>query len=140
MVVNFTRILVPVAGTEADEEALKLACSLTVKGKAQIKVIYAIVLNRSLPIDAEVESEIKRGEDILDRMERIAEEEEREIETDLLQARDVGPIVIDEASEFKAELIVMGVKYKQRLGQFSLGSVVPYVLKNARCKVLLYQQ
>jgi len=73
-------------------------------------------------------------------MERIAEEEEREIETDLLQSRDVGPTIIDEASEYNADLIVMGIKYKQRLGQFSLGNVVPYVLKNAHCKVLLYQQ
>jgi nucleotide-binding universal stress UspA family protein len=37
-------------------------------------------------------------------------------------------------------LILMGIKYKRRFGQFSLGSVVPYVLKNAPCPVILYQQ
>jgi nucleotide-binding universal stress UspA family protein len=38
------------------------------------------------------------------------------------------------------DLILMGVKYKRRFGQFNVGSVVPYVLKNAPCPVILYQQ
>jgi nucleotide-binding universal stress UspA family protein len=38
------------------------------------------------------------------------------------------------------DLILMGIKYKRSFGQFSLGSVVPYVLKNAPCPVILYQQ
>jgi len=34
----------------------------------------------------------------------------------------------------------MGVTYKRRFGQFSLGNVVPYVLKNAPCRVILYHE
>ena len=40
----------------------------------------------------------------------------------------------------RIDLILMGITYKVRFGQFSLGNVVPYVLKNSPCPVILYQQ
>jgi len=136
----FQKILVPVIGTEADEEAIRLACQLAKKNKGKIWVVYVITLKRSLPLDAEIEPEIGKAEGILDHMESIAEEEDCEVETDLLQARDAGPTIIDEAVEREIDLILMGVAYKRRFGQFSLGSVVPYILRNAPCRVILYHQ
>ena len=68
-----------------------------------------------------------------------AEEEDYEVETELLQAREAGPTIIDEAVERGVDLILMGVRYKRSFGQFSLGNVVPYVLKNTPCRVILYQ-
>ena len=136
---EFHKILVPVIGTEADEESIKLACRLAKKDKAKIWAVYVITIKRSLPLDAEIEPEIRKGEDILDRIERIAEEQDYEVETDLLQGREAGPTIVDEAVERDVNLILMGVKYKRRFGQFSLGNVVPYVLKNAPCRVILYQ-
>ena len=97
-------------------------------------------MKRTLPLDAEIEPEIKKAEEILDHAESVAEEQDYEIETDLLQAREAGPTIIDEAVEHEVDLIVIGVEYKWRFGQFSLGSVVPYVLKNAPCHVILYHQ
>jgi len=138
--VEFHKILVPVVGTEADEEAIRLACRLAKRNKSKIYVVYVVTIKRTLPLDAEIEPEIKKGEEILDRIEIIAEEQDSEIETDLLQARDAGPAIVDEAVERGADLILMGVKYKTRFGQFYLGSVVPYVLKNAPCRVILYHQ
>ena len=138
--IDVHRILVPVAGSPADEEALQLACSLAKKNKAKIWVVYVILLKRSLPVDAEVDVEISRGEAILDHIESIAEDMDYNVETDLLQARDAGPTIIEEAADHNVDLIIMGIKYKQRLGQFSLGDVIPYVLKNATCRVILYQQ
>jgi len=137
--VEFHKILVPVIGTEADEEAIKLACRLAKKNKGKVCAVYVITIKRTLPLDAEMEPEIKKGEGILDHMENIAEEQDCEIETDLLQAREAGPAIIDEAVERVVDLILMGVTYRTRFGQFSLGSVAPYVLKNAPCRVILYQ-
>ncbi|GAI46344.1 unnamed protein product, partial [marine sediment metagenome] len=136
----FNKILVPVTGTEADEEAMRLACRLTKKNKGKIWAVYVVTVKRSLPLDAEIEPEIRKAENILDRIAIVAEEEDYEIETDLLQAREAGPTIVDEAVEREADLILMGVIYKRRFGQFSLGSVVPYVLKNAPCQVILYHQ
>ena len=138
---EFHKILVPVVGTEADEEAIRLACNLVKKkNKGKICVVYVITVKRALPLNAEIEAEIKEGEEILDRIEQIAEEQDFEVETNLLQARDAGPAIVDETVEREVDLILMGVKYKRRFGQFSLGSVVPYVLKNAPCRVILYHQ
>ena len=61
-------------------------------------------------------------------------------ETELVQARDTGPALVDEAVEWGAELIVMGLPYKRRFSEFSLGKTVPYVLKNANCRVLLFRE
>ena len=137
---EFHKILVPVIGTEADEEAIRLACRLAKKDKGKIRAVYVITVKRALPIDAEIESEIRKAEGILDHVESIAEEQDCEVETDLLQAREAGLTIVDEAVEREIDLIVMGIKYKRRFGQFSLGDTVPYVLKNAPCHVMLYHQ
>ena len=136
----FKQILVPVAGTPADEETIRLACRLAKRDKGKVWAVSVVAIKRALPIDAEIESEIKKAEAILDKVERVAEEEGCEIDTDVLQAREVGSAVVDEAVERGVSLILMGISYKQRFGQFSLGSVVPYVLKNSPCPVILYQQ
>ncbi len=137
---EFHKILVPVIGTEADDEAIKLACRLARKDKGKIWAVSVITLSRTLPIGAEIESEIKKAEAVLEHVETVAEEEDYEAETDLLQSREAGPTIIDEAIERKVDLILMGITYKRRFGQFSLGTVVPYVLKNAPCRVILYHQ
>ena len=137
---EFHKILVPVIGTEADEEAMRLACRLAKRDKGKILAIYSIKIKRALPLDAEIESEIEKAEYILDHIEMVAEEQDYEVDTDVLQARDAGPAIIDEVVERGVDLILMGIKHKTRFGQFSLGHVVPYVLKNAPCPVILYQQ
>ena len=138
MEVQFRKILVPVGGTEADDEAVKLACELAKKSKGKIWTVYVIAVKRSLPLEAEITPEIQKAEEILDHITTVAEEQNYEVETDLLQSREVGPTIIDEAVEREVDLILIGVAYKIRFGQFSLGSVIPYVLKNAPCRVILY--
>jgi nucleotide-binding universal stress UspA family protein len=137
--IEFNKILVPVSGTKADDESVRLACRLAKKTKGKIWAVYVITVKRALPLDAELNDETTHGEEILDRAASIAEEQEYELETDLLQAREAGPTIIDEAIEHEADLILMGVEYKRSFGQFSLGSVIPYVLRNAPGRVILYQ-
>ncbi len=137
---EFSKILVPVTGSQVDDEAMRLACRLAKKDKAKIWAVYVLTIKRSLPLEAEIEPEIIKAEGILDHIVSVAEEEEYEIETDLLQARDAGPSIVDEAVEREVDLILMGLPYKRRFGQFSLGNVVLYVLENAPCRVILYHE
>ena len=131
------RILVAARGNGADEEAVKLACDLAKKSKAGIYVVYIIEVKRSLPLDAVIESEIQKAEEVLTRAEDIAAELDYEVETDLIQAREAGPAIVDEAMERDVDLILMGLTYKTRFGVFDLGRAVPHVLKEAPCRVLL---
>ena len=137
---EFRKILVPAIGTDADDEAVRLACRLAKKDKGKIWAVYVITVKRTLPVEAEIKPEIRKAEEVLEHVESVAEEEDYEIETDLLQAREAGPTIVDEAVDQEVDLILIGIVHKTRFGQFSLGSVVPYVLKNAPCRVILYHQ
>jgi len=134
------RILVPVTGTDTDEETIRTACWIASRDKSKLFVLYVITIKRSLPLEAEIESETRRAEEILVRAEKIAEDEDYVIETDLLQAREVAPTIIDQAVDRNIDLILMGIKPQSRFGQFNLGSIVPYVLRNASCRVMLCSQ
>ena len=134
------RILVAARGNGADEEAVKLACDLAKKSKAGIYVVYIIEVKRSLPLDAVIESEVQRAEAVLTRAEDIAAERDYEVETDLIQAREAGSAIVDEAMERDVDLILMGLTYKTRFGVFDLGSAIPHVLKEAPCRVLLCRE
>lgn len=137
---EFKNIVIPVNGAIADEETVKLACRLAKPDKAKLYAVNVIPIDRTLPLDAEVESEVQRGESILDQVERIAKNSGCSMVTDLLQARDPGPAIVDLANERESDLILIGIDYKTRFGEFNLGNVVPHVLKNAQCRVILYHQ
>jgi nucleotide-binding universal stress UspA family protein len=134
------RILVAVNGMDADVEAVKLGCDLAKKYKAKVYVVYVIEVKRSLPLDAVIEQEVEKAEKALTRAEEIAADRDYEVETDLIQAREVGPAIVDEAMEREVDLVLIGVTYKKRFGVFSLGRVIPYVLEEAPCRVLLCRE
>jgi len=137
---NFLKILVPVSGGEADKEAIELACIMAKESKGTINAVYVIRVKRSLPLDAEIDTEVQKAEEVLSWAEEIADQKVYKIETNLLQTREVGPAIIDEAMEHSADLIIMGMGYRKRFGQFDPGDTVSYVLKNAPCRVLLLRQ
>jgi len=136
---DIKRILVPVSGGRADEEAVKLACNLAKKPKAKVDVIHIIEVERSLSLDEPVASEAEKAEEILSHAEEIATETNYEVETDLIQAREAGQAIIDTATERKTDLIVMGTGYKKHLGVFDLGKTISHIFKEAPCQILLYR-
>ena len=138
--IQASRILVPVKGHQGDEEAVELACDIARRNKAQVNAIHIIEVNRTLPIDAELQAEAQRGEDVLTKAEQVADRLSQPIETDLLQARDAGPAIVDEALERQTDLIILGINYKKRFGEFDLGKTAPYVLKHAPCRVWVCRQ
>jgi nucleotide-binding universal stress UspA family protein len=59
----------------------------------------------------------------------------------LLQARDVGAALVDEAAERGADLLILGLAYRRRFGgDFAIGRTIPYVLKNAPCAVWVVRE
>jgi nucleotide-binding universal stress UspA family protein len=137
---KFQKVLVSVNGGQADREAVQLACNIAKGSKSKVYVVYIIQVKHILPLDAEVRPEVQRGEEVLDHAQGIAQEQDCEVETELLQARDVGAAIIYEAMERRINIIVMGMNYKMRFGQFSMGNVIPYVLKNSPCPVVLFRE
>jgi nucleotide-binding universal stress UspA family protein len=73
--------------------------------------------------------------------EAVAEDNKGRLTPVLLQARDVGAALVDEASERNADLLVVGMPYRKRFGgEFAIGRTIPYVLKNAPCAVWVVRE
>ena len=137
---EFKRILVAIDGSKVDADVIQLACSLAKPNKGKVWVTYVIQLERSLPLDAEIKLEVDRAEAALDMAEKVAEDYDYEVSTDLLQARAMGPALVSEAAERDADLLLIGIGYQTRFGEFSLGEIVPHVLKNAQCRVMVMRE
>ncbi len=138
---RFNKILVPVAGTPADNGALDLACTLAkTKFRPSITALHVIEVERSLPLEAEIESEVEKAESIMNAATRRIEKAGCAAEIDIIQAREVGPAIVQVAQEIKADLIVLGVAYKTHFGEYWMGHVAPYILKNSPCRVVLDHQ
>jgi len=133
-------VLVPLKGGQCDEDVLRLAFEMTKQSKGKVYVLYVIEVERGVPVDAEVAPAIARGEEVLKHAEQWVKERKGESEAQLLQARQAGPAVIQEAVEHEVDAIIMPASYRRRYGSLGLGGTVPYVLKNAPCRVILWHE
>jgi nucleotide-binding universal stress UspA family protein len=137
---KFYRILVAVDGGDADKDAIQLACRLARETKGRVFVVHIIEVKRSLALNAELQTDAEQGERILRRAQDCADEHDCKIETDLLQAREPGPAIVTEVMEKQIDLVLMGMSYRTKFGHFEIGETIPYVLKNASCRVMVLRQ
>ena len=128
---------VPLDGTEAAYGALTAACQTASKTKAIVIAIHVIEVERSLPLSADLVIEEQRGEEILEQADTIAAAHNISLQTDLLQARQTGHVIVDESIARGVDAIVMGIPYRRPFGRFELGPVAEYVLERARGYVWL---
>ena len=135
----YTKLLVPVTGKKADDDIVRTACVLARRSKGKVYVVHVIQVSRALPLDAEVQPETQSGESVLANAEKIANIMDCQVETEILQARETGPAIVDEAVERGVDMIIMGLEYKKPFGEFDMGDTVPYILRNAPCRVLLWR-
>jgi nucleotide-binding universal stress UspA family protein len=136
----FNRVLAVVTDDPSDINTVSRAADIVRDDRGRLYVIYVIKVQRSLPIDAEIEDQIARGEQVLHRSERLARLPRSDIDSQLLQARDLGPAVVHEAIVRDADAIVIGTSYLTNYGSFSLGNDIPYILEHAPCDVILWRE
>ena len=136
------RAVVAVNGGPSDERIVRLACELARPSKAELVAVHVVEIGWSLPLDADVASRSEEAQRVLDLAESTAEAARMKLsDTVLLQARDVGAAIVDEASERGADLLVVGLPYRKRFGgDFAIGTTVPYILKNAPCAVMVIRE
>ncbi len=139
-IISTKRILVPVKGDAIDDEAMRLAFTYAQaklgKGRnVAVDVVYVVAVPHALPLNAELHDELEKGEKALDHAEQVAREMGLPVESSLIQARSPGAAIVDMSRETGSELIVMATSYENKLGELDLGRTIPYVLKNAPCRV-----
>jgi nucleotide-binding universal stress UspA family protein len=137
---EFNKILVAARGNGVDQVAVEIACRIGKKHKTKIFIVYVMEMNRALPIDAIIDADVQKAEQLLIQAEEFATENDFEVETEIIQARDVGPAIIEAARQNKVDIIIMSMNYKKRFGSFTMGNAVPHVLEEAPCRVLICRE
>ena len=138
---SFKRVVIALNGGPTDARIVKLVVMLAKSFKAELFAVHVVEIDWTLPIDADVASGSEEAQRVLDLAEAVAESGKARMEPILLQARDVGAALVDEATERDADLLVLGLPYRKRFGgDFAIGRTIPYVLKNAPCAVWVVRE
>jgi nucleotide-binding universal stress UspA family protein len=137
----FRRAVIALSGGPVDNAIVRLALEVTRQAHAQLIAVHVVELDWTQPLDADVAERSEEAQRVLDAAEAIAEAMRGKIESVLVQARDVGAAIVDEAAARDADLLIMGLTYRTRFGgDFAIGRAVPYALKNAPCAVWVVRE
>lgn len=137
----FRRAVVALSGGPTDRPIVALAAEAAKHGHAELVGVHVVEIDWTLPLDADVAGRSEDAQRVLDIAEATAEAARYKLETVLLQARDVGAAIVDEASERGADMLICGLPFKRRFGgDFAIGRTIPYILKNAPCAVWVIRE
>lgn len=131
-------ILVALSGTQIDGDLVRMACFMAKHSKGRVYVVHVLEVPRNLPLDAPMQD--PEVDAILDRALAIAEEANYEVEAEVVQARDAGPGIVDEARDRDCSLILLGLVPRYRFGRFDMSHTIPYVLEHADCRVFVVRE
>ena len=138
---QFRRAIVALAGGSGDERIVRLVSELGRATHAEIVGVHVVEVEWSLPLDADIAARSEEAQQILDQAELIAETLKTRLEPVLLQAREVGAALVDEATEREADILVLALGYRKLFGgDFAIGRTIPYVLKHAPCSVWVVRE
>ncbi|HLE59121.1 MAG TPA: universal stress protein [Candidatus Limnocylindria bacterium] len=133
---TFERILVPLAGTAADDAALRLAATLLEGTAGSVSLLHVIEVPFERELDAQDPAAVAYADELLSRAEAFLADRKFSVSTGIAQARAAGTAIVDDAVAQRAELIIMGLPYKKRFGGgWDAGRTVPYVMRNSTAPV-----
>jgi nucleotide-binding universal stress UspA family protein len=142
----YTRILVPVDHSETSAAALKEATRLACEQHAIVRLVHVIDLaqfawsaNEFLDVPQLQASLKEGGEKLLAERGALLREQGIEVETQLLEiwGGQIARTLVDEAVQWRAQLLVMGTHGYGGLTHMLLGSVAEGVMRHTHIPVLL---
>jgi nucleotide-binding universal stress UspA family protein len=137
----FRRAVIALNGGPFDSAIVRLALELSRHTHAELIAVHVVELDWTQPLDADVAERSEEAQRVLDAAEATAESMHEKLEAVLVQARDVGAAIVDEAAARDADLLILGLPYRTRFGgDFAIGRAVPYALKNAPCAVWVVRE
>ena len=132
----FRRAVLALNGGPSDARIVRLVAEYARHAKAELIAVHVVEIDWTLPLDADIAGRSEEVQRVLDTAESVAEDYRIVLDPVLLQARDVGAAIVDEATERGADLLVVGLPYRKRFGgEFAIGKTIPYILQNAPCSV-----
>ena len=137
---NGKRILVPVDGSTAADNAFRWACQISKHSKAELHAIYVDEIPLDFPLDTQFTGEDNIGEHILHSIEEIADQEKCKVKAQLLKARHSGPAIVLEASDRQMEMIILGFPFQNSVSLNSISNLGIYLLQHAHCQVIIWRE
>lgn len=138
---RYRRAVLALKGSVPDDLVVRTGLEMARSGRTELVGIHVVEVDWRHDLDEEMPGSREYGATVLDIAEAQAEEVDIRLQTQLLQARDVGAALVDEAMALEADVIVLGLAYRTRRGgDFAIGETIGYVLRNAPCTVLVIRQ
>jgi len=128
-------VLLAVAGPEVEAELVTLACGYAKQSKGKVYVVHVVEVPRTLPLDADMGEANREADAVLSRLEDAAQRTGCTVEAEIIQAREAGQTLVEEALDRAVGLVILGLQHRAKYGKFYLGQTVPHVLANAPCRV-----
>nr|WP_298058116.1 universal stress protein [uncultured Halomonas sp.] len=142
----YTRILVPIDGSEHAKEALSVACKLLEKGASTLYLLHVPetlgyttslvwgigAINAGASFDEREEA----GKKLLEQAVKSAQEQGAQHIEEILTQGDPVRVILDTAKTCDADTIVMGSRGLSDLAGVVIGSVSHKVSHSAKCRVI----
>lgn len=141
----YQRILVPVDGSDTSRAALQEAIRLAKQLGSKLKLVHVVENARVFDAEGMVDYATLRdiatrsGEQVLARAKELANQSGLDAETTLLEGggdRNEN-VIVAEAKQWLAELIVIGTHGRSGISRLLFGSVAEGVVRGASMPVLL---
>lgn len=141
----YQNILVPVDGSETANKALREAVELARSLSARIRVIHVLnstpwITQGSPGVIEELISQMRStGESIVHEAKTAARQKGVEVDGRIIEAIGdrAGEVIVAEASEWPADLIVCGTHGRRGLKRLLVGGDAEYIVRHSPVPVLL---
>jgi nucleotide-binding universal stress UspA family protein len=135
--VVYDQLLVPIIGSRITDEMVVLACQLATEKQSAIDALYVIEVPMNLPLDARLGKERRHAQEVLDQAVRVASQFGVKMTPIVITARQAGRAIVDEATDRRSEVIILGATRKRRIAERAFGRTIDYVIQHAPCEVLI---
>ena len=132
-------IAVVIDGEKLDKNLVFLACQMAKGARRKVHLVHVIEVPRSLPLKAILTQETERANKMLNDAMHIASKVGCEAVAEVVQARDAGSAIVEEARDHHCSLLLIGLVRDTRRANTDMGKTVSYVLANAPCRIWLVQ-
>jgi len=102
-------IAVVICGDKLDFNLVYLGCQMAKGAKRKVHLVHVIEVPRALPLKAVLTQESERADKLLNSAIEIAGKVGCEAVAEVVQARDAGPAIVDEARDHHCALILIGL-------------------------------
>src|SRR5579875_2641214 len=132
-------IEVVIAGEKIDTNLVYLGCQMAKGAKRKVHLVHVIEVPRSLPLKAVLTQESEKADQMLNAALKIADRVGCDAIPEVVQARDAGSAIVDEAEDHHCGLLLIGCVRNRGNAQSEPSKTVSYVLANAPCRVWLVE-